>query len=89
MLYDQALISTAYIETYQITGDSLFARTAREIFDYVLRDMTDPGGAFYSAEDADSEKPGAPGEHVREAFEVSGRGSGGHGRAAGDGGHAD
>jgi uncharacterized protein YyaL (SSP411 family) len=55
MLYDQALIATAYLEAYQITKDPLLAETAEEIFTYVLRDMTSPEGAFYSAEDADSE----------------------------------
>jgi uncharacterized protein YyaL (SSP411 family) len=55
MLYDQAMIATAYLEAYQITKDPLFAQTAEEIFAYVLRDMTSPEGAFYSAEDADSE----------------------------------
>ena len=55
MLYDQAMIATAYLEAYQITRNPLFAETAEEIFAYVLRDMTSPEGAFYSAEDADSE----------------------------------
>ena len=55
MLYDQALIATAYLESYQITKDPFFARTAEEIFTYVLRDMTSSEGAFFSAEDADSE----------------------------------
>jgi uncharacterized protein YyaL (SSP411 family) len=55
MLYDQALIAIAYLETYQITKNPSYARTAKEIFTYVLRDMTSPDGAFYSAEDADSE----------------------------------
>ncbi len=55
MLYDQALISRAYLETYHAFGDEFFASTAREIFSYVLRDMTSRDGAFYSAEDADSE----------------------------------
>ena len=55
MLYDQALISRAYLEAWQITGKADYARVAREIFDYVLRDMTNPDGGFYSAEDADSE----------------------------------
>ncbi|MBM4328680.1 MAG: thioredoxin domain-containing protein [Deltaproteobacteria bacterium] len=55
MLYDQALIAMAYIEAYQATGKEEYGRTAREIFTYVLRDMTSPEGAFYSAEDADSE----------------------------------
>jgi uncharacterized protein len=55
MLYDQALLATAYLEAYQISGTPLFAQTAGEIFTYVLRDMTSPQGGFYSAEDADSE----------------------------------
>ncbi len=55
MLYDQALLATAYIEAFQATGKKEYARTAREIFTYVLRDMTAGDGGFYSAEDADSE----------------------------------
>jgi hypothetical protein len=55
MLYDQALLAMAYIEAYQVTGRSEFEKVAREIFVYVLRDMTSPEGGFYSAEDADSE----------------------------------
>jgi hypothetical protein len=55
MLYDQAVISMAYIEAYQATGRKEYQKTAEEIFQYVLRCMTHPEGAFYSAEDADSE----------------------------------
>jgi uncharacterized protein YyaL (SSP411 family) len=55
MLYDQALISLALIETYQATGKEQYRRAAEEIFTYVFRDMTSSEGAFYSAEDADSE----------------------------------
>jgi uncharacterized protein YyaL (SSP411 family) len=56
MLYDQALLAMAYTEAYQATGGkSAYEQTAREIFAYVLRDMTDSAGGFYSAEDADSE----------------------------------
>ena len=55
MLYDQALLAIAYTETYLATKNDLYRKTAEEIFDYVLRDMTSPDGAFYSAEDADSE----------------------------------
>ena len=54
MLYDQAQIAISYLEAFQATGDRQYADTARAIFDYVLRDMTDAGGGFYSAEDADS-----------------------------------
>jgi uncharacterized protein YyaL (SSP411 family) len=55
MLYDQALLAMVYIETFQITGTEEYARTAHEIFTYVLRDMMAADGGFYSAEDADSE----------------------------------
>ena len=55
MLYDQALLAIAYLEAHQATGKAAFARVAREVFTYVLRDMTGPDGGFYSAEDADSE----------------------------------
>ncbi|MFO8009942.1 MAG: thioredoxin domain-containing protein [Dehalococcoidia bacterium] len=55
MLYDQAMLVTAYTEAYQATGNPKYEQTAREIITYVLRDMTAPEGGFYSAEDADSE----------------------------------
>lgn len=55
MLYDNALLAMAYLEAYQATGNEFYAGVAREIFTYVLRDMTSPEGGFYSAEDADSE----------------------------------
>ncbi len=55
MLYDQALIGRAYLEAYEVTKDELYASVARDIFRYVLRDMTDAHGGFYSAEDADAE----------------------------------
>lgn len=55
MLYDQAIISRTFLEAYQATGNPRYADVARDIFDYVLRDMTHPEGGFYSAEDADSE----------------------------------
>lgn len=55
MLYDNALLTLAYLEGYQATRDEKYARVARETLDYVLRDLTDPTGMFHSTEDADSE----------------------------------
>jgi uncharacterized protein YyaL (SSP411 family) len=55
MLCDQALLGLAYTEAYQATGAGKFKVTAKEVLDYVLRDMASPEGGFYSAEDADSE----------------------------------
>jgi len=55
MLYDQALLSKVYLQAYKITGNKKYAEISKEIFDYVLRDLIDPKGGFYSAEDADSE----------------------------------
>jgi uncharacterized protein YyaL (SSP411 family) len=55
MLYDQATLLLAYTEAYQATRDPLYAVTARDIADYTLQHLTSPEGAFYSAEDADSE----------------------------------
>ena len=54
MLYDQAQLAVAYLDAYQLTRDPAFEKTARGILDYVLRDLADPAGGFYSAEDADS-----------------------------------
>ena len=55
MLYDQAMLVIAYVEAYQATGREDYKQTAREVIKYVLRNMTDSSGGFYSAEDADSE----------------------------------
>ncbi len=63
MLYDNALLASAYLEAYQATRDDEFGRVARETMDYVLGRMTDPDGAFYSTEDADSE--GVEGKYLR------------------------
>jgi uncharacterized protein YyaL (SSP411 family) len=54
MLYDQAQLAGSYVEGFQITRAGQYASVARDIFSYVQRDLTDPDGGFYSAEDADS-----------------------------------
>ena len=55
MLYDQALLAVAYTEAWQATGRQDFKQTVDEIFQYIQRDMTNPDGGFFCAEDADSE----------------------------------
>ncbi|MCC6525626.1 MAG: aldo/keto reductase, partial [Polyangiaceae bacterium] len=55
MLYDNAALARSYAEASVVTGRSDYAEVAREVLDYVLREMTSPDGAFYSATDADSE----------------------------------
>ncbi|MCB9751941.1 MAG: thioredoxin domain-containing protein [Myxococcales bacterium] len=57
MLYDNALLAVAYLEGYQVTGRREFADIAARTLDYVAREMTAPGGGFYSATDADSPTP--------------------------------
>lgn len=68
MLYDQAILSKAYLEAHQALGRDRHARIARQTLDYVLRDMTDGAGAFYSAEDADSPVPEDPERKEEGAF---------------------
>ncbi len=71
MLYDQAQLAVSYLEGYQISGDESLAQVARGIFEYVLRDLTDPSGGFYSAEDADSViDPANPKEKGEGAFYI-------------------
>jgi uncharacterized protein len=55
MLYDNAQLVQVYLDAYLITGEAKYADVVRDVFRYVLRDMTHPEGGFYSAEDADSE----------------------------------
>ena len=54
MLYDQAQLAIAYLDAFQLTQDRRYAEVARDILDYVARDMTSKDGGFFSAEDADS-----------------------------------
>jgi uncharacterized protein YyaL (SSP411 family) len=55
MLYDNALLGSAYLDAFQATREPRFATVVRETMDYVLREMTHPDGGFYSTQDADSE----------------------------------
>lgn len=55
MLYDNALLASAYLEAWQATQSESYLRVVRETLDYVLREMTHPDGGFYSTQDADSE----------------------------------
>src|SRR5262245_28151574 len=57
MLYDQAQLTLAYLEGAQVSGDRLFIEVAEDTLRYVMRQMTDEAGGFYSAEDADSVPP--------------------------------
>jgi uncharacterized protein len=55
MLYDNALLAETYLEAFQLTQEIEFATTARQILDYLLREMQSEFGGFYSTQDADSE----------------------------------
>ncbi len=78
MLYDNALLSRMYLHLYQVTKNPASRRIAEETLDYVVREMTDTGGGFYSSQDADSE--GEEGKFfvwsLREILEVLGDGDG-------------
>ena len=69
MLYDQAQLVLAFVEAAQLSGDPFYAEVAEDTLLYVMREMTDAGGGFYSAEDADSippEEADAPSAHKKE-----------------------
>lgn len=55
MIYDNALLLEAYASYYALSRDEKYARVAHEIGDYLIRRMSEPGLAFFTAEDADSE----------------------------------
>jgi len=70
MLYDQAQLALAYLDAFQITQDRRYADVARDILDYVARDLTAKDGGFFSAEDADSLLEHGKPEHAEGAFYV-------------------
>ena len=70
MLYDQAQLALAYLDAFQITQDRQYADVARDVLDYVARDMTAKDGGFFSAEDADSLLEHGKPEHAEGAFYV-------------------
>jgi uncharacterized protein YyaL (SSP411 family) len=55
MLYDNALLARVYLHAWQVTDNESFRTITEETLDYVVREMTDPAGSFYSTQDADSE----------------------------------
>src|SRR5690606_9555894 len=57
MLYNQGLLARAFVEGWELAGVPAWRRAAERCFAYIARDMTDPDGAFYAAEDADSPDP--------------------------------
>ncbi len=70
MLYDQAQLARAYVDAFALTRDPRWEAVARDILDYVLRDMVDREGGFHSAEDADSLLAHGKPEHGEGAFYV-------------------
>lgn len=68
MLYDQSQLVSQYLSAYQLNGNPYYKQIAVETLDYVLRDMQNDNGGFYSAEDADSENPYNPDEHSEGAY---------------------
>ena len=70
MLYDQAQLARAYVDAFALTRDARWEKITRDVLDYLLRDMTDKEGGFYSAEDADSFLEAGKPEHGEGAFYV-------------------
>ena len=55
MLYDNALLASAYLQAYQVTGEPRFRQVVEETLDYLISDLAHPNGGFFSSLDADSE----------------------------------
>src|SRR5689334_21074718 len=55
MLYDNALLARAYLDGYRLTGKPLYKRITEQILDFIVREMRDANGGFYSTQDADRE----------------------------------
>ncbi len=77
MLYDNGQLASIYAAVFDLTGDPYLAEVLRETLEYVLREMTDPGGGFYSAQDAEVDtREGDPyvwtSEQVTDALEAAG-----------------
>ncbi len=68
MLYSQALLTTAYLRMYKIDPQPLYKNVVQATLGFVLREMTSPQGGFYSALDADSQRPDKKGEHGEGAY---------------------
>ncbi|MFH1217685.1 MAG: thioredoxin domain-containing protein [Pseudomonadota bacterium] len=68
MLYDQAQLAVIFFEAFAVSKDPFFRRIGQETLDYVLRDMTDSSGGFFSAEDADSTDPDDAAKHGEGSF---------------------
>jgi uncharacterized protein YyaL (SSP411 family) len=66
MLYDQAQLALAFVEAAQVSGDAFYGEVAEDTLLYVMREMTDRDGGFYSAEDADSAPPERPDDRKME-----------------------